>query len=204
VGAVDVGVGHDDDLVVAQVVVAIAVARAAAQRLDQVGDLLVGASLSRSAPATLRILPRSGRTAWLARSRACLALPPAESPSTMKIRRPGSGDSGAVGQLAGQAQLAHGRLAVDFLFLAAAQALLGALDDPVEQLGGLGEAASQWSNGSRSAVSTMRWLRRRQLVLGLADEFRLADEHRQHRRARETITSSAVMIEARLLPVSSA
>src|SRR5918911_667871 len=35
--------------------------------------------------STLRILPRSGSTAWVARSRPCLAEPPAESPSTMKI-----------------------------------------------------------------------------------------------------------------------
>ena len=35
--------------------------------------------------STLRILPRSGRTACVLRSRPCLAEPPAESPSTMKI-----------------------------------------------------------------------------------------------------------------------
>lgn len=43
VGPVDVGVGHQYDLVVAQVVLAVAITRAAAERLDQVGDLLVGA-----------------------------------------------------------------------------------------------------------------------------------------------------------------
>ena len=32
----------------------------------------------------LMILPRSGRIAWFDLSRACLADPPAESPSTMK------------------------------------------------------------------------------------------------------------------------
>ena len=34
--------------------------------------------------SALMILPRSGSTAWVLRSRACLAEPPAESPSTMK------------------------------------------------------------------------------------------------------------------------
>ena len=34
--------------------------------------------------STLMILPRSGSTAWVLRSRACFAEPPAESPSTMK------------------------------------------------------------------------------------------------------------------------
>ena len=78
VGAVDVGVGHDDDLLVAQILVAVVRAGAAAERLHQIGELL------RSAPAcpcrrtaTLRILPRSGSTACEARSRACLAEPPA-------------------------------------------------------------------------------------------------------------------------------
>ena len=37
---------------------------------------------SRRAFSTFRILPRSGRIAWNLRSRPCLALPPAESPST--------------------------------------------------------------------------------------------------------------------------
>src|ERR671935_3815 len=40
-------------------------------------------TLSIRAFSTLRILPRSGSTACLARSRPCFAEPPAESPSTM-------------------------------------------------------------------------------------------------------------------------
>ena len=39
--------------------------------------------LSKRARSTLRILPRSGSTAWNARLRPCLAEPPALSPSTM-------------------------------------------------------------------------------------------------------------------------
>ena len=35
--------------------------------------------------STFKILPRSGRMAWKRRFLPCLALPPAESPSTMKI-----------------------------------------------------------------------------------------------------------------------
>ncbi|MNS88906.1 hypothetical protein D3C72_1228990 [compost metagenome] len=38
---------------------------------------------SKRARSTLRILPRSGSTAWFLRLRPCLAEPPAESPSTM-------------------------------------------------------------------------------------------------------------------------
>ena len=40
-GAVDVGVGHDDDPVVAEIVLAIMPARADAERLDEIGELLV-------------------------------------------------------------------------------------------------------------------------------------------------------------------
>src|SRR5512133_3242991 len=39
--------------------------------------------LSMRARSTLRIFPRNGSTAWNSRLRPCLALPPAESPSTM-------------------------------------------------------------------------------------------------------------------------
>ena len=45
--AVDVGVGHDDDLVVAQVVDVEARPEADAERLGEVGDLLVAAELGR-------------------------------------------------------------------------------------------------------------------------------------------------------------
>ena len=45
---------------------------------------LLERTLSIRAFSTLMILPRSGSTAWVLRSRPCLAEPPAESPSTMK------------------------------------------------------------------------------------------------------------------------
>jgi len=41
VGAVDVGVGHDDDAAVAQILVLVVDAGAAAERLHQIGELLV-------------------------------------------------------------------------------------------------------------------------------------------------------------------
>jgi len=49
---------------------------------------------------------------------------------------------GAIGELAGEAQLAHRGLARNILFLAAADAFFGALDDKIEQLVGL-----QWIAG---------------------------------------------------------
>jgi hypothetical protein len=41
--------------------------------------------LSKRAFSTFKIFPLRGRMAWKRRSRPCLAEPPAESPSTMKI-----------------------------------------------------------------------------------------------------------------------
>ena len=63
------------------------------------------------AEATLRILPRSGRIAWVLRSRACLALPPAEVALDDEELGAVGRRIGAIGELAGQAQLLHRGLA---------------------------------------------------------------------------------------------
>ena len=57
----------------------------------------------------LRTLPRSGRIACRVRSRPCLAEPPAESPSTMKISLSRGAGRRAVAQLAGQVEPVRGR-----------------------------------------------------------------------------------------------
>jgi hypothetical protein len=44
---------------------------------------LFSITFARDALSVFSTLPRSGRIAWRARSRPCLAEPPAESPSTM-------------------------------------------------------------------------------------------------------------------------
>ena len=83
--AVDVGVGHQHDLVVAQPrQVELVALDAGAQRRDDRLHLLVAQDAVDRARSTLRILPRIGRIAWVRWSRPCLAGPPAESPSTMK------------------------------------------------------------------------------------------------------------------------
>src|ERR1041385_3800338 len=51
---------------------------------------------------TLRILPRSGRIAWLLRSRACFAEPPAESPSTRNTSHSCGAGGGRAGWCAGR------------------------------------------------------------------------------------------------------
>jgi hypothetical protein len=69
VRAVDVRVGHDDDLVVAELLevegALAAVADAGADRDDQVPDFGVLQHLVQRAFSTLRILPLIGRMAWL-------------------------------------------------------------------------------------------------------------------------------------------
>jgi hypothetical protein len=109
-----VGVGHDDDLLVAQILVAIVGAGAAAERRTRSESCWFWASLSLPALATLRILPRSGMIAWLARLRACLADPPAESPSTMKISEPSAAVSVQSDSLPGRRDLRPADLRAPF------------------------------------------------------------------------------------------
>lgn len=64
VRAVDVGIGHDDNAVVAQLIrVVLIPANAAAQRGDQGRDSCEESILSKRAFSTLRIFPFSGRMA---------------------------------------------------------------------------------------------------------------------------------------------
>ena len=90
--------------------------------------------LSADALATFKILPRNGKIAWVSRSRACLAEPPALSPSTRKISVPGRAVAGAIGELAGQPQFAGRRLARQLALLPPALAFLGPLGDAIQQL----------------------------------------------------------------------
>ena len=134
------------------------------------------------ADATLRILPRSGRIAWL-RAVARL-LGRAAGGIALDHEKLGAfgGGVGAVGELARQAELAHRALARDVFFLAAADALLGALDHEVEQLVGLRRIAGEPMVErvfDRLLDDPLR-LGGGEPVLGLALEFRLADEHREH------------------------
>ena len=92
------------------------------------------------------------------------------------------GGVGAVGELAGQAELAHRALARDVLFLPAADALVGALDHELEKFVGLRRVAGEPMIErilDRLLDDSLR-LGGGEPVLGLALEFRLADEHREH------------------------
>ena len=93
-----------------------------------------------------------------------------------------AGRIGTIGELAGQAQFLHRGLAGNFLFGAPAQPFVGALDDEIQQLVGLQRIARQPMVERVLDRVLDDLLRRRggQPILGLALEFRLADEDREH------------------------
>ena len=130
----------------------------------------------------MRILPRSGRIAWVLRSRACLALPPARVALDDEQFRAFGGGVGAVGELAGQAQLLDRGLARDFLLGAAAQPLVGAFDHEIQQLVGLQRIARQpvVERILDGLLDDALRFGGGEAILGLALEFRLAHEHREH------------------------
>ena len=132
--------------------------------------------------ATLRILPRSGRIAWLAPVARLLGGAAGGIALDDEDFRALGGGVGAVGELAGQAQLARRGLAGDLLLLAAADALLGALDHPVEQAARLRRVAGEpvVELVLDRVLDDARGLGGGEPILGLALELRLADEHREH------------------------
>src|SRR6185312_13317302 len=131
-GAVDIGVGHDDDALVTQLVVLIALARAAAERLNQIGDLLVLAQFVGAGAGDVENLAtqRQNRlrlaVAGLLGGTAGAIAFDQENLSTL------GGRARTIGELAGQSQLAGRALAVEVLLLALAQPVLGAVDHFVE------------------------------------------------------------------------
>ena len=88
VRAVDVGVGHHHDLLVAEILLAIAGAGAAAERLDQIAEQLIVGELARACAGDIEDLAPQGEHG-LGRPVACLLGRAAgQSPSTMKISVP--------------------------------------------------------------------------------------------------------------------
>lgn len=186
-GAVDIGIGHDDDAFIPQVFFAVFGAGAAAERLDEIGDLLVGGELFAAGAADVQNLAAQGQDGLIGAVARLLGRAARRVTLDDEKFRIFRRVLGAVRQLAGQAQLAHGGLAVDFLFLAAAQALFGALDHPVEQLVRFARIAGEImvEGIAQRVFNDALGLDGGELVLGLADEFRLADEDREHAGGRD-------------------
>jgi hypothetical protein len=133
-----------------------------------------------------------------------LAEPPAESPSTRNSSGAFRAVARAIGELAGQAQLAGRGLAHQLLVLLAAQPLLDQLDDAVDQIIGARRIGRQ---PMVEMILDRRFDQARrldvgELLLGLALELGLADEEGEHHAAPPQ-TSSGVIWAALRLPVSS-
>ena len=157
------------------------------------------ASLSLPAEATLRILPRSGRIACEARSRACLAEPPAESPSTMKISEPCAAVLVQSASLPGSRSLRTALLReISFSWRRRMRSSARSITKSSSLLACTGLPASQWSNGSLIAFSTMRVasaVASRSLVWPWNSGSRMNTDTMQ---AAPVITSSPVTAAARL------
>ena len=184
VRAVDVGVGHDDDAVVAQLAdVEVVAPMPVPSAVMSVPISCEPSILSRRARSTFRILPRSGRIAWKLRSRPCLAEPPAESPSTMKSSDLRRVALLAVGELARQAGDVERALAAGHLArLARGLARGRGLDDLADDHPGLRRVLLE---PARQAVADHArddrlHLGADQLVLGLRAELGVRHLDREH------------------------
>ena len=115
-----------------------------------------------------------------------MAEPPAESPSTRKISVSAAFSRVQSVSLPGQAQPPRGGLAGGVLALAPAQPFLRALDDEGQQVVGLGRVAGQpvVEAVAQRGLHQPCGLGAGELLLGLALELRVAQEHRQLRRDR--------------------
>ena len=111
-------------------------------------------TLSIRAFSTLRILPRSGSTACVARSRPCLAEPPAESPSTMNSSVSDGSRIEQSASLPGSAEFSSARLAPrEVARLARGGARLGGRDGLADDRVALG-AGSPRGTRRASALTT--------------------------------------------------
>ena len=185
-GAVHVGVGHDDDLVVAQLVqVEVIAADAGAQGGDQRADFVGRQHAVETGALHVQDLAAQGQdglegpvAALLGRAAGRIALDDEQL-------RLGRVALLAVGQLAGQGghvqrPLAPGQLAR----LAGGLARDGGVDDLLDDVARLARMLLEplAQPVAHQALDRRAHLRGHQLVLGLAGEFRVGNLHRQHRR----------------------
>ena len=204
--AVDIGVGHDDHAVVAQILVAVFRARAAAERLDQVGDLLVGGELVVAGAGDVEDLAAqrqhglAGAVArLLGRAAGGVALDDEELGA-------GGGVLRAVGELAGQAQLADRGLARDLASPGGGARARRRARSPIRAASRL-PADCRPANGRTDRGWPCSTMRIASIVASLSLVWPTNSGSRMKTDsmpAAEIITSSLVMIEARLLPVRSA
>ncbi len=182
--AVDIGVGHDDDALVAQIAGVAVLARAAAEREHQIGNLAVRADLGRCRAGDVQDLAADGQ------DRLCLAVARLLGAAAGRIALDNEqfgafgAVGGAIGELAGQAELAaRGRgLALHLALGLAAQAIVHPFEDEAQQRAApvhvIGQEMVEMV--AHRALDQRAGLGAGQPVLGLALELRLADEQAEH------------------------
>src|SRR6185437_4343034 len=179
--AIHIGVGHDDDALVAQLLLAVALSRAADQRQQEVSDLLVLPQLVGARRSNIEDLAAQRQD----RLRLAIARLLRRAAGAVALDEEDLGTAGraaaAIGELAGEAELARRALAVEILLLPPPLALFGALDYPIEQHArrfGIARKPMVEMILERSLDEPCRF-RRGEALLGLALELRLLDEKRQ-------------------------
>ena len=180
VGAVDVGVGHDDDPLVTQAVVVVVRAGTATQCQNEILDFLVLAHLVGGGAGHVEDLAAQRQDGLglpvpcgLGRAAGRVALDQEDFGTDGRGTR-------AVGQLARQTKLAGGGLALLLAILAAAQALVGLGDHVFQQdvAGFLVADQPVLEIVADDRLYDLGRLDADQLFLGLALELRLFDEDR--------------------------
>ena len=140
--------------------------------------------LSKRARSTLRILPLSGRIACVRRSRPCLAEPPAESPSTMKISDSAGSFSWQSASLPGRPAISSAplRRVISRALRAASRARAASTILPTIARASCGcSSRNSCSLRADRGLDHALHLRGDQLVLGLRGELRVRQLHRQDR-----------------------
>ena len=180
VRAIHIGVGHDDDALVAQRIVAVARAGAATKRLHQIGEFRDSAQLAGGGARDVQDLAAQredglgGAVARLLGGAAGgIAFDEKNLRAARRIAR-------AIGELAGQAQFACRGFAGDFALLPPFQPIVRLIDDEIQQPVGFLRVLRQpmIEMIAHDVFDQPRGVRRGQLLFRLALEFRLADEDR--------------------------
>ena len=157
VSAVDIGIRHHDHALIAQLVLAVLVPQRDAERLDEVGELLVLRELVASRARRVEDLAAQGKDGLRRAVAGLLGAAASRIALDDEDLRPGLRLLRAIGELAGQPELPDRALAVDLALLApAALALLSAVDDPVEQLLRLGGRCRRANGRTDRGLSAQR------------------------------------------------
>ena len=180
-GAVDIGVGHDDDLLVSQARAVIVPPGAAAQGLGDVRDLLVAGQLVRRGAGHVQDLAAQRQHGLgLARPGRLGGAAGAVALDQEDLGAVGAG-AAAIGQLARQPNSACCRLARQVLGLPSAQPFFRPFQRAVEQgVGGGGVGRQPMVHVIlHRRLDQVAGLRIGQTLLGLALKLRIGNEHGQ-------------------------